>query len=256
MENTLQQGIAAAKGGNKDQAFHLLSEATQDASTAERAWLWLSSVVEHDSERLFCLDNVLRTNPENEAAQRGATVLRKNGIFPAPPSQPVPTVPEQEFSEPVRSEASPTPQQPESEVVARPETPAASMTSPEPAVSAPASQISKEDIQAMYQFVAGELTRNTSPQLIEQELVKRSVPPDLAKQLIGSTQAALKKNRGEKHRKRMIRGALWTLAGLIITCGSYFLASDLGGSYVLCWGAIIFGIIDFLIGLFGWLTNR
>jgi hypothetical protein len=53
MENTLQQGIAAVKAGDKSRAFDLLTRATQDPSTSEQAWLWLSGVVDQDSERLF-----------------------------------------------------------------------------------------------------------------------------------------------------------------------------------------------------------
>jgi hypothetical protein len=54
----------------------------------------------------------------------------------------------------------------------------------------------------------------------------------------------------------MVRGLLWTIAGSVITCGTYIFASDLGGRYVLCYGAIILGVIDFLAGLIGWLTSR
>ena len=69
-------------------------------------------------------------------------------------------------------------------------------------------------------------------------------------------QGLLKKARGEKYRKRMTRGALWTLAGIILTCGSYVFASEAGGSYVLCGGAIIFGLIDFVAGLIGWFFSQ
>ena len=60
MDNTLQQGITAAKNGDKSHAYELLTRAAQDVSTAEQAWLWLSSVVDADSERLYCLNYVLR----------------------------------------------------------------------------------------------------------------------------------------------------------------------------------------------------
>ena len=63
MENLLQQGMNAAKAGNKALAFQLLTKATQDGATAEQAWLWLTSVLTADAERLFCLDNALRINP-------------------------------------------------------------------------------------------------------------------------------------------------------------------------------------------------
>ena len=89
MGEILRQGIIAAKAGQKEKAFYLLSRATQDASTAEQAQIWLSGVVEHDSERLFCLENALRANSNNNTAKRGAALLRQKEVFPAPPSSPV-----------------------------------------------------------------------------------------------------------------------------------------------------------------------
>src|SRR5512139_3220023 len=88
MDNLLQQGIAAAKAGDREKAYQILTRATQDGALAEQAWLWLSSVLEQDSERLFCLDNVLRINPNNEPAKRGSAFLRQKGVFPSTPMPP------------------------------------------------------------------------------------------------------------------------------------------------------------------------
>ncbi len=90
MDNYLQQGIVLAKAGDKPRAFDLLMRASQIPATSEQAWLWLSSVVNDDSERLFCLDNVLRINSDNAVAKRGAAILRQKGIFPAVPIYPEP----------------------------------------------------------------------------------------------------------------------------------------------------------------------
>lgn len=60
----------------------------------------------------------------------------------------------------------------------------------------------------------------------------------------------------EKNRKRMIRGLLWTVAGILITAITYSIASDEGGTYFICWGAVIFGLLDLLAGLVGWLRYR
>ena len=90
MDNYLQEGIAAAKAGDKSRAFDLLTRASEIPATSEQAWLWLSSVVQDDSERLYCLNYVLRINPANTAAKRGADILRQKGIFPAIPIYPEP----------------------------------------------------------------------------------------------------------------------------------------------------------------------
>lgn len=58
----------------------------------------------------------------------------------------------------------------------------------------------------------------------------------------------------EKYRKQMNRGLLWAVAGTVITIFSYSSAasSPVGGTYYICWGAILFGIIDFLVGYISW----
>jgi hypothetical protein len=83
MADRLQQGIAALKAGNKEQARQLLIQATQANPQNEQAWLWLSGAVESDSERLICLNKVLEINPNNEPAQRGAAALHQRGATPA-----------------------------------------------------------------------------------------------------------------------------------------------------------------------------
>jgi hypothetical protein len=58
----------------------------------------------------------------------------------------------------------------------------------------------------------------------------------------------------EKYRKQMNRGLLWTIAGIVITVVSYSSAasSPVGGTYYICWGAVVFGIIDFIAGYIAW----
>ena len=51
-------------------------------------WLWMSSVVDSPKERIYCLQTVLRLDPENIAARRGLVLLgalHPEDIFPVPP---------------------------------------------------------------------------------------------------------------------------------------------------------------------------
>jgi hypothetical protein len=52
----------------------------------------------------------------------------------------------------------------------------------------------------------------------------------------------------------MLVGGAFFVVGLIVTIGSYSSASSGGGTYYLCWGAIIFGLIQFIQGLIQFLT--
>ncbi len=77
----LQQGIAAAKNKQNEEARRLLQNAIRLDPGNETAWLWLSSVAKDNQERIFCLRELLKINPQNEMAIKG---LRALGVSPEP----------------------------------------------------------------------------------------------------------------------------------------------------------------------------
>jgi hypothetical protein len=252
MDNYLQQGISAAKAGDKPRAFDLLTRASNIPATSEQAWLWLSGVVNDDSERLFCLDSVLRINSDNAAAQRGAALLRQKGVFPAVPVYP--SAPAQDFT----SRQIPSPKT--SQVYFS--TPTRTQTASTPvAISKPQQPPSyetdwkKQELSGFFQYATMELSSNKSHQAVEKLLVSRGASQEVARTVVKDAQYTVRKVRREKYKKRMTRGLLSTIAGIVITCGTYAFASQLGGKYVLLYGVVIFGFIDFIIGLIGWLSN-
>ncbi len=72
-----QQGIAAAKAGQKDEARRLLQQSIRLEPNNEAAWLWMASIATERRERLFCLYKLLEINPNNEA---GMQALRSLGL--------------------------------------------------------------------------------------------------------------------------------------------------------------------------------
>lgn len=74
-----QQGIQAAKAGQKDQARQLLQQAARIDPNDDTTWLWLASVARNTRERLLCLKKTLEINNTNEMALRS---LEKLGIDP------------------------------------------------------------------------------------------------------------------------------------------------------------------------------
>ena len=255
MDNYLRDGIAAAKAGDKPRAFDLLTRASEIPATSEQAWLWLSSVVNDDSERLFCLNNVLRINPENVAAQRGTAMLRQKGIFPA-----IPVYPSSQKNGSVQN-YTPKP-------VSQLETsswsygaPALPQTSPVPVIPPKPQQPSyetdwkKQEITGYFDYAVMELANKKSYKLVEKALASRGASLEIAKAVVKDADEAVRKARRAGYKKRMTRGFLWTVVGIILTCGTYAFADSLGGKYVLFYGAIVFGFIDLVIGLIGWLMN-
>jgi len=62
---------------------------------------------------------------------------------------------------------------------------------------------------------------------------------------------AVKKSSGSKN---MIWGAIWCIGGTVVTVATFSAAAE-GGRFVLAWGAILFGGIQFLYGLAEYFTN-
>lgn len=88
LQKLLNQGIAAARAGQKEQAQQLLLQVTDLDETNMLAWLWLSGVVKTRSEQEICLENVLTIDPHHELALQALARLRQQ-----PPPTPSPQTP-------------------------------------------------------------------------------------------------------------------------------------------------------------------
>jgi tetratricopeptide (TPR) repeat protein len=98
-----QQGIVAAKAGDKEQARALLQQSIRIEPANEAAWMWLASVARDQRERVFALQKLLELNPENDTARRALDKLMAGapGELSAPAAtqaQEMPTAPVAAFS--------------------------------------------------------------------------------------------------------------------------------------------------------------
>ncbi len=71
----LQQGIAAARAGRKEQARQLLARAIQVDQYNDDAWVWLAGVMDDPARMRQCLQQALRINPLNPQARQGIAWL-------------------------------------------------------------------------------------------------------------------------------------------------------------------------------------
>jgi DNA-directed RNA polymerase subunit RPC12/RpoP len=69
------KGIAAAQAERKEEAEEWLRQAIALDPDNERAWLWLSAVVEGIERQRECLQRVLKINPSNSFARTGLAFL-------------------------------------------------------------------------------------------------------------------------------------------------------------------------------------
>ena len=77
MSDKLQEAIAAITAGDKATGKQSLIEVLRADQRNEIAWLWMTKVVGSNDERIKCLENVLKINPNNETAKRGVALLRQ-----------------------------------------------------------------------------------------------------------------------------------------------------------------------------------
>jgi WD40 repeat protein len=82
----LDRAIAAIKAGDQDTGRQLLIEVLQENPRNELALLWISALTEDRTERAAFLEKVLAINPDNQAAQRGLALLRREDAATALPA--------------------------------------------------------------------------------------------------------------------------------------------------------------------------
>jgi hypothetical protein len=74
-ESLLAQAVAAVNGGDLVQGRALLEKILESDPRNDWAWVWLSGCVQDPLQRRICLQQALKVNPQNTAAQDGIKVL-------------------------------------------------------------------------------------------------------------------------------------------------------------------------------------
>jgi len=273
-DDPLQQGIAALRGGDNLQARQLLGQAIRQDPGNEQAWLWLSGAMETAQDKLMCLHKVLAINPGHEGAQRGIAALQKDSAAHLPPAPP----------SPIETQPVPQPQHVKPSLVQAvlgtgstvaeeiPTLTATGTISPaHPSVKgsdrlnhsqtlAELSPEKRKALEGFTQLVAQELVSRRSQKEIIERLVQRGFPREAVRQFVdGLAPAAFAHDRIRRRRlyKRMTLGGLTLfIGGLVATIVTYVVSNQLGGGFFfIFYGAIFLGLINFAIGLIGWLVN-
>ena len=82
IESLLAKGIEAAQAGDEKRARETFIHVIELDQRNEKAWLWLSSVVETTADKIVCLENVLFVDPDNTYAAAGLQKLRPQELRP------------------------------------------------------------------------------------------------------------------------------------------------------------------------------
>ena len=95
-----------------------------------------------------------------------------------------------------------------------------------------------------------ELKSGSTPQEVQSLLMRQgmdhetagSIVAELLHERLDATRAAGRKN--------MLFGTLWFIGGTVVTIGTFAMAVRAGGgTYLIAWGAVVFGAIQFFRGL-------
>jgi hypothetical protein len=108
--------------------------------------------------------------------------------------------------------------------------------------------IQQEAIQQLYNYAATLKAAGQSEDDIKEKLVAQGIDEESAGIVAENIQAQYVEETNKVANKNMLYGSLWCIGGIIITALTYSAASN-GGSYVITWGAIIFGGIQFFKGV-------
>ncbi|MBR5822608.1 MAG: hypothetical protein IKY67_00515 [Paludibacteraceae bacterium] len=109
----------------------------------------------------------------------------------------------------------------------------------------------QEFVNRVYEYTANLMFEQKKNQSETKEiLIEQGLTAEDADIVITNLQEQMKQAKNSAANKNMIYGALWCVGGLLVTAITYSVASENGGTYIVTWGAVIFGAIQFFKGLF------
>jgi hypothetical protein len=107
----------------------------------------------------------------------------------------------------------------------------------------------EQAVEQVYAVAANMMVReNKGPYEVQQKLISIGLNEESARIVVENLERQINEAKKNRANKDMLYGGLWFFGGLIVTLVSLSAASG-GGSYVVAYGAIIFGGIQFFRGL-------
>lgn len=104
-------------------------------------------------------------------------------------------------------------------------------------------------IEAVYAYAAEQMRNGVSSPEIERSLIEKGLDAEVAQRVVENLEEARAKVVQEAAHKNMLHGGLWCAGGILVTALTYGAAAGSGGGkYVVAWGAIVFGGIQFFRG--------
>jgi hypothetical protein len=111
-------------------------------------------------------------------------------------------------------------------------------------------------VQQIYDFAATLMRAGNKDKVVVAQLVERGLSEEQANIVVKNLKQARSKAYTQAGMRDMAIGAVICIIGIVVTVGTLSAArSNGGGSYVVAWGAILFGAAQFLRGVVNWLKG-
>lgn len=124
----------------------------------------------------------------------------------------------------------------------------------EPTVS-PGSASDKE--QAAVAYVTKRVKARASSDVVVHELVQRGMDPALARQMVSQIRGKYAASTRKAGLGKLIAGIVITVISVALTIASYSAAVERDeGTYIICCGAILFGLVLTIGGIYQLITGR
>jgi hypothetical protein len=108
-------------------------------------------------------------------------------------------------------------------------------------------------IRAIYEHAATMMRAGVADDKIKADLVEKGMDTDSANTVVSGLAAIRTEQKKADAKKNILYGALWCGGGTAVTAATYAAAQG-GGTYVITWGAIMVGGIQFVYGIFQYAT--
>ena len=112
----------------------------------------------------------------------------------------------------------------------------------------------EEVTQAVYKYAANLVKAGSSASQVESQLMEKGIDQASASVVVKNVFMFRSKAIQEAAKKDMLYGALWCIGGIVVTLLTYSAASE-GGTFIIAWGAIVFGGSQFFRGLLQYSSN-
>jgi hypothetical protein len=109
-------------------------------------------------------------------------------------------------------------------------------------------EAAQQFIKEVYQRAANLANKGKSKDNIQTELHSMGLNQETASVVIENVFRLRKKAHREAGARNLLVGAAWCVGGIVVTALTYQMASG-GGTFIVAWGAVLFGGIQFLRGL-------